>query len=148
MNITIKHGNLLDSEMQTHVNAVNCVGVMGKGIALDFKKRYYNMFLDYRTKCALKQVRLGEPYIYQSKEQKIVNFPTKGHWCQSSKYVDVEDGLMYLAKHVEEWDITSIAMPLLGCGFGGLNYETILSLIIKHMNPLNIPIELYVSKTK
>jgi len=99
-------GDLFESRAQTLVNAVNCVGVMGKGIAEQFKGRFPAMFEDYKRRSKRKQVRLGEPYLYRdSSGVQIVNFPTKGHWRSASRLADVEHGLDYLAKHVEKWRI-------------------------------------------
>lgn len=80
MPVTIKVGDLFNSEAQTIVNAVNCVGAMGKGIALEYKKRFPDMFADYKKKCANNEVRLGQPYLYKRPSNPwILNFPTKGH---------------------------------------------------------------------
>lgn len=140
----MKTGDLLASKMQTLVNTVNCVGVMGKGIAFAFKQRYPDMFEDYKTRCAKKQVKLGEPYLYRISENRyIVNFPTKAHWKNNSQLHDIERGLQYLAKHIREWGITSMAIPPLGCGNGRLNWEEVRPLINKYLIPLRIPLEIY-----
>jgi hypothetical protein len=79
-------GDLFESQARTLVNAVNCVGVMGKGIAEQFKRRFPAMFDDYKRRCKRKDVRLGEPYLYRdSSGIQIVNFPTKGHWRSPSR---------------------------------------------------------------
>lgn len=140
----MKTGDLLLSRMKTLVNTVNCVGVMGKGIALGFKKQYPPMFADYVTRCKKKQVKLGEPYFYQvNQNRSIVNFPTKGHWQNSSKLEDVESGLQFLAANAKAWGITSMAVPPLGCGNGGLDWEDVRPLINKYLLPLKIPLEIY-----
>ncbi len=78
--ITVLVGNLFESKAQTIVNAVNCVGIMGKGIALEFKKRFPHMFKDYTTRCERKEVRLGQPYLFKAKQlPHVLNFPTKDH---------------------------------------------------------------------
>src|SRR5574340_779424 len=101
-------GDLFASQAQTLVNTVNCVGVMGKGVALEFKKRWPAMFEDYQRRCALKQVRLGEPYLYRDQSgATIVNFPTKDHWRSPSRVADIESGLDYLVAHAEAWGIHS-----------------------------------------
>src|SRR5688572_19151661 len=108
-------GDMFASEMQTIVNTVNCVGVMGKGIALLFKKRYPAMFADYERRCALREVRLGEPYPYRDVGgRSIVNFPTKDHWRAATRLDDVEAGLDYFVEHFKQWGITSAAFPPLG----------------------------------
>src|SRR4051794_5070539 len=109
-------GNLLNSRAQTLVNTVNCVGIMGKGIALAFKRRYPAMFTDYVKRCDAGVVKLGEPYLYRADDHLIVNFPTKDHWRSVSRLDDIETGLRYLKEHLHEWGITSLAVPPLGCG--------------------------------
>ncbi len=90
----VHKGDLFDSGAQTLVNTVNTVGVMGKGIALEFKRRYPDMFADYQRRCAEGAVRLGEPYLWRGLlEPWIVNFPTKEHWRSASRIDDVERGL-------------------------------------------------------
>ena len=137
-------GDLFESRAQTLVNAVNCVGVMGKGIAEQFKRRFPAMFEDYKRRCKRKEVRLGEPYLYRdSSGAQIVNFPTKGHWRSPSRLADVGLGLDYLAKHAAEWNVTSLALPALGCGNGQLEWCDVGPLIYRKLNKLPIDIELY-----
>jgi len=137
-------GDLFDSRAQTLVNAVNCAGVMGKGIAEQFKRRFPAMFEDYRRRSKRKQVRLGEPYLYRdSSGVQIVNFPTKGHWRSPSRLADIERGLDHLARHAVEWGITSLALPALGCGAGGLQWSEVGPLIYHKLDKLPIDIELY-----
>ena len=89
-------GDLFATQAQTRVNTVNCVGIMGKGVAQEFKKRYPAMFDDYAKRCKRKQVRLGEPYLYRDRSGiLIVNFPTKDHWRSPSRLADIERGLDY-----------------------------------------------------
>jgi O-acetyl-ADP-ribose deacetylase (regulator of RNase III) len=137
-------GDLFSSQAQTRVNTVNCVGIMGKGVAQEFKKRYQKMFEDYALRCARKQVRLGEPYLYRDDSGiLIVNFPTKDHWRSPSRLVDIERGLDYFAQHYAEWGVTSVSFPPLGCGNGGLSWEEVGPLIYGKLRHLNISIEVY-----
>jgi len=137
-------GNLFDSEAQTLVNTVNCVGVMGKGIALEFKKRFPAMFDDYLLRCERKEVRLGAPYLYENLSGlRIINFPTKDHWRSPSRLRDIEQGLEFLVQHVAEWNITSLAMPPLGCGNGGLEWTEVGPLIYRKLHDLQIDVEVY-----
>ncbi len=109
-------GNIFTSEAQTLVNIVNCVGIMGKGLALEFKKLFPDMYEDYVIRCKAKEVRLGEPYLYRRLLPPwILNFPTKDHWRSVSRLSDIVAGLEYLEKHYREWEITSLAVPALGC---------------------------------
>jgi O-acetyl-ADP-ribose deacetylase (regulator of RNase III)/uncharacterized protein YwgA len=137
-------GDLFASRAQTLVNTVNCVGVMGKGVALEFKKRFPAMFEDYARRCANKAVRLGEPYLYrEASGVMIVNFPTKAHWRSPSRLLDIEHGLDYLVAHSAEWGITSIALPPLGCGNGGLEWSEVGPLIYRKLRELPIDTEVY-----
>jgi len=137
-------GDILKSKAQTLVNTVNCVGIMGKGIALEFKKRFPDMFRDYEQRCERGEVRLGEPYLHKALfGQQILNFPTKDHWKSVSKIRDIEEGLDYLLKHYEQWGITSIAIPPLGCGNGQLEWRLVGPLIYNRAQQMGIPVEIY-----
>lgn len=137
-------GDLFESRVQTLVNTVNCVGVMGKGVAMEFKKRFPAMFDDYAIRCERKQVHLGKPYVYRDASgRQIVNFPTKDHWRSPSRLSDIERGLDHFVQHFEEWGITSVAMPPLGCGNGGLEWSEVGPLIYRKLRHLPIDIEVY-----
>jgi uncharacterized protein YwgA/O-acetyl-ADP-ribose deacetylase (regulator of RNase III) len=142
--VTVKVGELFASKAQTLVNTVNTVGIMGKGIALEFKKRFPEMYEDYLRRCRAGQVKLGQPYLYHRPVAPwILNFPTKGHWRSVSKLTDIEKGLEYLERHYREWEITSLAVPPLGCGQGQLEWRVVGPVLLKHLNRLTIPVELY-----
>jgi O-acetyl-ADP-ribose deacetylase (regulator of RNase III)/uncharacterized protein YwgA len=137
-------GDLFASRAQTLVNTVNCVGVMGKGVAEQFKLRFPAMFEDYRSRTNRKAVRLGEPYLYRDQSgAQIINFPTKDHWRSPSRLSDIERGLDYLAAHASKWGITSIALPPLGCGNGGLEWSEVGPLIYRKLHGLPIEVEVY-----
>lgn len=137
-------GDILKSQAQTLINTVNCVGVMGKGIALEFKRRFPDMFEDYAERCRRKDVKLGIPYVFKTMfPPQIVNFPTKDHWKAVSQISDIEKGLQYLLAHYKEWGISSLAIPPLGCGNGQLEWRDIGPLIYKYAKQMNIPVELY-----
>lgn len=142
--ITIKQGDLLRSPAQTLVNTVNCVGVMGKGIALAFKKRFPDMFADYAARCERSAVHLGEPYIFKGRMHPwVVNFPTKDHWRAVSRLSDIVQGLEHLEAHLAEWGVTSLAVPPLGCGNGQLEWKVVGPTLYRHLSRLEIPVELY-----
>lgn len=137
-------GDLFASDAQTLVNTVNCVGVMGKGVALEFKNRFPAMARDYDGRCARGEVRPGEPYLFTDLAgARVINFPTKGHWRSTSRLADIEGGLDHLAAHAGEWSITSLAMPPLGCGNGGLAWSEVGPLIYAKLHDLPFPIEVF-----
>lgn len=137
-------GDMFESKAQTLVNTVNCVGVMGKGVALEFKKRFPTMYEDYVQRCHAKQVRLGEPYLFrQMFEPWVVNFPTKDHWRSVSRLTDIEEGLEYLGRCYRDWGIESLAVPALGCSNGGLEWRVVGPTLYRHLATLDIPVELY-----
>jgi O-acetyl-ADP-ribose deacetylase (regulator of RNase III)/uncharacterized protein YwgA len=137
-------GDLFGSGAQTLVNTVNCVGVMGKGVALEFKKRFPANFEDYAKRCERRQVRLGEPYPFPDPSGRlIVNFPTKDHWRSPAKLSDIERGLDHFVGHFAEWGINSVAFPPLGCGNGGLEWSEVGPLMYRKLHQLTIEIEVY-----
>ena len=128
---------MFESKCTTIVNAVNCVGVMGKGIALEFKRRYPEMYDEYVDKCKAGEVKVGKPYVYNNADgMKILNFPTKDHWRSPSRLSYVIDGLNWFIKHYEEYEIKSIAFPTLGCGNGGLTWETVGTVMYNKLSDL------------
>jgi O-acetyl-ADP-ribose deacetylase (regulator of RNase III) len=132
--IRLIQGDLLkQDDVDAIVNTVNCVGVMGKGIALQFKNRWPANFAEYAAACKAGQVRPGRMLIYDSgglvKPNYIINFPTKEHWRGTSKIEFIEDGLVDLVSQVRRLRIRSIAIPPLGCGNGGLSWNKVRPLI-------------------
>ncbi|MGQ9779784.1 MAG: macro domain-containing protein, partial [Bacillota bacterium] len=142
--VRILVGDLFASKAQTLVNTVNCVGVMGKGVALEFKKRFPKMYEDYVRRCKAGLVKLGKPYLYRNLTGPwILNFPTKDHWRSVSRLSDIVQGLEYLVKHYKEWGITSLAVPPLGCGQGQLEWRVVGPTLYRYLNAMDIPVELY-----
>ncbi len=127
--IHIKHGNILKADTEALVNTVNCVGIMGRGIALQFKKAYPENFEAYSKTCKEKKLHPGMVYSYRlptlGGPKYIINFPTKRHWKGKAKVVDIQEGLVALVQKVKKLGIRSISIPPLGCGLGGLNWETV-----------------------
>ncbi len=137
-------GDMFQSKSQTLVNTVNCVGIMGKGVAQEFKKRFEGMFADYERRCLRKEVKLGEPYLFNvDKFTKIVLFPTKDHWRAASRISDIEAGLDFFREHYKQWGITSIAFPPLGCGNGGLDWEDVGPLMYSKLADLPIDVQVF-----
>ena len=141
MSVEIVSGDLFESRAQTLVNAVNCVGVMGKGIALEFKRRYPDMFTDYVRRCNDGTVKPGLPYIYKHgwsprisvKGPWILNFPTKRHWRDPARLDDIIAGLDYVRRHCYDWAVTSMAVPALGVGNGGLDWDVVLPVLQEYL---------------
>lgn len=142
--IKVLIGNIFDSKAKTLVNTVNCVGIMGKGIAKEFKTKYPDMYKQYKRKCERNEIKTGEPYIYNDlKGARIINFPTKGHWKNNAKLDDIIKGLDIFIENYKEWGIKSIAFPPLGCGNGQLDWEYVGPIIYNKLKNLDIDIEVY-----
>jgi len=135
--IEYKKGNIFAEDIEVLVNPVNCVGVMGRGLALQFKNRFPKNFKDYVVACKKGEVLPGCLFIFAvgkaANPHFIINFPTKRHWSQESKIEDIELGLKKLAIVIKKYDIHSIAIPPIGCGLGGLNWQDINLLIKKYL---------------
>lgn len=134
--ITYITGDIFKSKAQVITNTVNCVGAMGKGLALEFKKRYPEMFEDYKKRCESREVLPGRPYLWENEKVQILNFPTKRHWKESSRLSDIEDALKYLAENYAQMGITTLALPPLGCGLGGLEWSEVKPLIENYLGPI------------
>ncbi|HDQ25387.1 MAG TPA: Appr-1-p processing protein [bacterium] len=142
--ITVRMGNIFESKKQTLTNTVNCVGVMGKGIALEFKNKFPDMFKDYEKRCKAGDVKPGRPYLYKTLiGHWILNFPTKDHWRSLANLNSIIQGLEYLKNNYKPWGITSIALPPLGCGNGQLEWRVVGPTIYRHIKNLDIDVELY-----
>ncbi|MDM0476800.1 macro domain-containing protein [Clostridium perfringens] len=139
--ITYLDGTVFNAPVKTYVNTVNCAGIMGAGIALEFKLRYPEMFNDYVNKCQLKQMKVGVPRIFEySEDIWIMNFPTKGHWRYPSKMIWIEEGLKYFVENYKKRNIESIAFPKLGTSNGGLEWEEVKALMDKYLGNLDIDV--------
>ncbi|SET32932.1 macro domain-containing protein [Thorsellia anophelis] len=138
--IIFKTGNIFTENVEAIVNPVNCVGVMGRGIALQFKQRYTENYKDYVAACNRKEVQPGKMFVHRNKllinPSFIINFPTKRHWRNQSKIEDIQLGLKDLIKVIGELNIQSVALPALGSGLGGLNWNEVRIEIQKEMSSL------------
>ena len=142
--ITYVSGNLFESPAKVLVNTVNTEGVMGKGIALEFKNIYPEMFKEYRALCERGKLTIGSLHLYKTPHKWILNFPTKKSWRQPSRVEYIEQGLRTLLKIYGEVGITSLAMPPLGCGNGQLDYESqVKPLVEKYLGKLSLPTFIY-----
>lgn len=139
--IEFKQGNLLEEKAEALVNTVNCVGVMGKGIALQFKQAFPENFKQYKKACDAQTVQPGKMFIVSTGSllfpRYIINFPTKRHWKGKSKLEDIQSGLKALVEEVRQYGIRSIAIPPLGCGNGGLDWSVIKPMIVKAFDDLS-----------
>ncbi len=149
MSFQIVKGDLLRQETDAIVNTVNCMGVMGKGIALQFKRKWPENFKVYEKACRSGLVKTGKMFVHDlgalhnGKPEFIINFPTKNHWREKSKLSYIEEGLDDLIKVIRELKIKSIAIPPLGCGNGGLDWDVVKKIIEESLAPLDIDIRLF-----
>lgn len=128
--IKLTHGNLLAAPTEALVNTVNTVGIMGRGIAVQFKQAYPAMFREYERACKAGEMKLGKMHVFDVGGLAggpcwIINFPTKGHWREDSRLADIEVGLKDLVGTIKRLRIRSIAIPPLGCGNGGLDWNEV-----------------------
>lgn len=134
--IRFLRGNLFESQAIALVNTVNCAGVMGKGIAYQFRRAFPAYHDDYVRRCRRHDVRLGEVYAFEDGNKIIVTFPTKNHWKSKSRLEDIDAGLKSLGSLIAMTKIGSIAVPPLGCGNGGLAWQDVRPLITRHLGAL------------
>ena len=138
--IAISSGSILKADAEALVNTVNCIGHMGKGIALQFKQAYPDNFIVYQKACNAKEVRPGKMFIFETgsmlNPKYIINFPTKRHWRGKSRIEDIKSGLIALVDDVKRLKIKSIAVPPLGCGLGGLDWNVVRPMIEKAFESL------------
>lgn len=140
----VKIGDIFESKAKTLVNSVNCVGVMGKGVAKEFKKKYPKMFEEYVVLCRSGEVKPGVPYYYEDLlGNSILNFPTKNHWRSPSKLSYIVKGLKWFKENYQIYGITSIAFPPLGCGNGGLEWKIVGPIMYSILRDIPINIEIY-----
>ena len=141
----ISNRNIFNTQCQTIVNTVNCVGVMGKGIALEMKTRYPLMFEKYKKLCKDNLIDIGKLWLYKEPDDKwILNFPTKTHWKYESEYDYIEKGMTKFVETYKDKNIESIAFPMLGCSNGGLETKKVLEIMVKHLSKCdNLIVEIY-----
>ena len=132
--------DFFDYDADIMVNTVNCVGVMGAGVALLFKNKFPEMFKDYSNACAKGEVQPGKPHVWKENNMfskvTIINFPTKMHWKNPSKYEYIEDGLIWLKKYLSGNKNSTVTLPALGCGHGGLDWKIVRNMITKYLGNL------------
>ncbi len=142
-NITIIKGNLFTSQAQALVNTVNTVGVMGAGVALEFRLRYPDMNEKYVELCKQKQIQIGKLWIYKAAYRWIINFPTKEDWKDDSKIEYLEKGLQKFVDTYKEKAITSVAFPVLGSRHGNIPENESIQVMESYLSKIDIPVEIY-----
>lgn len=141
-------GDIFNAKTTAIVNPVNCVGVMGKGLALAFKDRFPDNYIVYRKLCKAHRLKIGQVLTYRLTKPEgelryIVNFPTKDHWREPSTFAYIESGLVSLAAAIKETPLHSIAIPPLGCGLGGLDWTIVRPMIENALQGLDCTVYLY-----
>jgi O-acetyl-ADP-ribose deacetylase (regulator of RNase III) len=138
--IDVKRGNILDEKSEALVNTVNCMGYMGRGIALQFKKAFPENFKAYEKACRQDRVKPGKVFIFELNHhimpKYIINFPTKRHYREKSRIQDIKEGLIDLTDQIKKLNIRSIAIPPLGCGLGGLDWRNVKPIIEEGLSDL------------
>lgn len=141
--IEFTFGDMFETEVDVLVNTVNCVGVMGAGVALACKQKYPEMFKEYQEICRKGELRPGQLHIWNSLlGETIVNFPTKDHWKNPSQYAYVAEGLLQLREYLKTVGAVRVALPALGCGHGGLDWGKVSKMILLSLSDL--PAHIYV----
>lgn len=138
--ITFKTGDMFSIECDAIVNTVNCFGAMGKGVAKEFKNRWYDNFLEYKKLCDKKAIKIGKMFVFENTKsglKYLINFPTKNHWRYKSKLSYIDSGLDDLIDQIVKLEIKSIVIPPLGCGNGGLDWNVVKELIEEKLSILN-----------
>lgn len=141
--ITFRRTSLLDSPAQTLVNTVNCVGVMGKGLAKAFRDREPEMFKRYKSVCDEKLLEPGKLWLWRGTKSWVLNFPTKIHWRNPSKIEWVEAGLEKFVGAYKEQEIREVSFPRLGCGNGGLAWQDVRPLMEDYLSRVDIPVYIH-----
>lgn len=142
-------GTVFNTPAKVLVNTVNCFGVMGAGIALEFKLRYPEMFEDYVIKCEQKEMYVGKPKLFKySQDVWIMNFPTKNHWRNPSKMNYIEEGLKYFVQNYKKANINSIAFPKLGTSNGGLDWLEVKPMMEKYLREIDIDVYICLDEKK
>lgn len=135
--------DLLKTKAEALVNPVNCVGVMGAGLARQFRDKFPDNYVAYLKACENKSLVVGKVFPFRCGSKLIINFPTKKHWKNPSKLDYIKEGLPALKSTLELYRIKSVAIPMLGCGFGGLNWTDVKPLIMETFKDTKIELDIY-----
>ena len=137
-------GDILKSDTDAIVNAVNCEGVMGKGLAYQIKKQYPKTFENYSELCKQGKLKIGQIHSFKENGKIIINFPTKDKWRLKSKIDYITATLPVLIDFLKNSDIKSIAIPQLVCGLGGLNWLEVKQVLLEYLTPISNILEIYI----
>jgi O-acetyl-ADP-ribose deacetylase (regulator of RNase III) len=152
MSIHIIQGDILEAETDAIVNTVNCKGIMGKGLALEVKKKYPENFKKYQDVCESGSLRPGDIFVFEIGKlfppHYVFNFATKDHWKGKSKIEYIRIGLNNLIIDIEKLNLQSIAVPPLGCGYGGLDWEIVKPIILSAFNEISVELYLFEPSVK
>lgn len=165
--LTLVEGDMFFSNMQTLTVSVNTVGVMGKGLASRAKYQFPDLYVKYQDVCRSKQIAIGKPYLYKRERSLDIElaeegfslqnpnskkwfllFPTKRHWRNNSRIEDIEDGLIWLKNNYKKLEVSSLAMPALGCGLGQLDWEDVGPLMCSYLSKLDIKTSIYLPRER
>jgi O-acetyl-ADP-ribose deacetylase (regulator of RNase III) len=142
MPLQVLQGNLFSSAAQTIVNTVNCHGAMGRGLALEFRFRFPELYTQYQKRCSKGLMRIGEPWLYKQSRPWVLNFPTKHHWRFPSRPQYLHQGLTFFMQNYEGMEIQSIAFPLLGASHGGIDGKVSRKIMEEYLSHCSIPVEI------
>ncbi|WP_251424846.1 type II toxin-antitoxin system antitoxin DNA ADP-ribosyl glycohydrolase DarG [Veillonella agrestimuris] len=142
--IMFVNDNIFDSPAEVLVNTVNLDGYMGKGLAYQFKHRFPENNKSYMAACKKKEIGIGKIHVHRENNKIIINFPTKNRWREKSRIEYIEQGLDDLKRFIDEYKVTSIAIPPLGSGNGGLNWDDVKQLILDKLKPIEENIDIYI----
>lgn len=145
--IEIIHGDMFDHISEAMVNTINCVGVMGKGVALEFKNRHPNMFHTYQQLCKGKAIKPGNVWIWRAPDYAVLNTATKYHWRDPSRYSWVREAAMTLNQQIIVNGFKTVAMPPLGCGNGGLQWRMVQSILETYLGHLGAVVKVCIKHT-
>ncbi len=152
MGVEYVPGDILEATTEAVLNPVNCIGLMGAGLAKQFRNKYPNMFKHYSDACRRGVLAPGRLLIYDRETFDppfyIINFPTKNDWRQPSKLEYIESGLIALVRILKPMGVNSISVPKLGCGLGELDWEDVNSLIKKYLSDVDCQVMVYAEDTK
>jgi O-acetyl-ADP-ribose deacetylase (regulator of RNase III) len=147
----LTNANIFDQKVDAMVNPVNCVGVMGGGLALEFKKRNKTHFEIYKKMCDEGKFVTGKVYFYHISDiigtNYVIDFPTKNHWKDPSKIEYISEGMDDLVFKIPQYDIKSIAIPALGCGLGGLDWKEVRPIIVDRLFNVETDLDVILLKT-